>query len=81
VVKLISRHVLAKGQIVIPKVLRETLGMDQGDLVQIELEDDHLIIRKSTDPIEVFREISSSSGSSISMKEIRKELGDRYEED
>lgn len=80
-VRIISRHVLAKGQIVIPKALREILGMYPGDLVQIELEDDHLIIRKSMDPLEVFREISGSSGSSITMKEIRKELRDRYEED
>lgn len=81
VVRIISRHVLAKGQIVIPKVLRETLGIDTGDTVQIELEEDHLIIRKGTNPVEVFREISASSNSTITMKEIKKELESRYEED
>ena len=80
-VRIISRNVLAKGQIVIPKALRDTLGIDTGDTVQIELEDDHLIIRKGTDPVEVFREVSSSSGSGITMKEIKKELEDRYLED
>ena len=78
---MISRHVLGKGQIVIPKLLREVLGIDPGDTVQIELEEDHLIIRKETDPVDVFREVSSSSRSSISMKEIKKELESRYEED
>ncbi|MFO8051778.1 MAG: AbrB/MazE/SpoVT family DNA-binding domain-containing protein [Thermoplasmatota archaeon] len=78
---MISRHVLGKGQIVIPKVIRETLGIDTGDTVQIELEEDHLIIRKATNPVDVFREISSSSDSSVSMKDIKKELESRYEED
>ena len=81
VVGIITRHVLGKGQVVIPKDLRETLGIDTGDIVQIELEDDHLIIRKGSNPVDVFREVSTSSGSKITMKEIKKELETRYEED
>ena len=80
-VRIITRHVLGKGQVVIPKDLRETLGINTGDVVQIELEEEHLIIRKAIDPVDVFREVSSSSGSKITMKEIKKELEDRYEED
>ncbi|MGA1822955.1 MAG: AbrB/MazE/SpoVT family DNA-binding domain-containing protein [Thermoplasmatota archaeon] len=80
-VRITIRHVLGKGQIVIPKVLRETLGIHEGDTVQIELEDDHLIIRKGVNPVDVFREISSSSGTKITMKEIKKELESRYGED
>ncbi|MDG6225929.1 MAG: AbrB/MazE/SpoVT family DNA-binding domain-containing protein [Candidatus Thermoplasmatota archaeon] len=72
-VRIISRPVLAKGQIVIPQAFRETLGINTGDKVQIELEDDHLIIRKKADPLEVFHEISVSFGSTITMKEIKKE--------
>jgi AbrB family looped-hinge helix DNA binding protein len=78
---MITRHVLGKGQVVIPKDLRETLGIDTGDIVQIELEEEHLIIRKATNPVDVFREISASSGSKISMKDIKKELEIRHEED
>lgn len=78
---MISRHVLGKGQIVIPKVLRETLGIHEGDLVQIEMVEDHLILSKATDPVDVFREVSSSSETSISMEDIKKELESRYEEE
>ena len=78
---MISRHVLGKGQIVIPKVLRETLGIYEGDMVQIEMEDDHLIIRKATNPVDIFREVASSSDPSISMKDIKKELESRYDEE
>ena len=80
-VRIISRHVLSKGQIVIPKALRDTLNIETGDEVQIELEGDHLIITKLSDPLEVFREISGSSNTKITMKEIKKELDDRYPED
>jgi AbrB family looped-hinge helix DNA binding protein len=81
VVGIISRNVLAKGQIVIPKALRDTLGIDTGDTVQIELENDHLIIRKGSDPVEVFKDISSSYGSRITIKEIKNLLETRYVED
>ena len=35
----------SKGQIVLPRNLREALGLNQGDRVNIALEDDHITIR------------------------------------
>ena len=35
----------SKGQIVLPKELREALGLAEGDRVRLTLEDDHLAVR------------------------------------
>ena len=37
--------VSSKGQIVLPRNLREALGLNEGDRVSVGLEDDHITIR------------------------------------
>ena len=37
--------VSSKGQIVLPKNVREVLGLREGDRVRVEVEDDHICIR------------------------------------
>ena len=37
--------VSSKGQIVLPKNVREALGLREGDRVRVEVEDDHVCIR------------------------------------
>jgi len=76
---MMTRNVLNKGQIVIPKALRDILGIDVGDEVQIELEGRDIIMRKRSDPVDVFREVSISNDRKITMKDIKKDLASRYQ--
>jgi AbrB family looped-hinge helix DNA binding protein len=78
---MISKNVLAKGQIVIPKTIRDLLGINVGDEMVIDVENDRIILSKKKDVVDVFSEVSKQSRSKISMKEIKRELEARYEED
>lgn len=80
-VKMIIKNVLAKGQFVIPKTIRELLGIHVGDELVIEVENDKLIVSKRNDQKDVFSEICEKHKKTISMKDIKKELSSRYEED
>jgi AbrB family looped-hinge helix DNA binding protein len=81
VVYTISKNVLAKGQIVIPKTIRDLLGINVGDEVVIDIENDKIILSKKQNVANVFLEVCEKSLRRISMKEIKKELETRYEED
>jgi len=76
---MITRNVLAKGQIVIPKTIRDLLGINVGDEVDIDVEDDKIVLSKKQDVASVFLEVCEKSKGKPSMKEIKKELKARYE--
>ncbi len=75
------RNILAKGQIVIPKTIRDLLGINVGDQVVIDVKHDKIILSKKHDVKNIFLEASKRCKQKISMKEIKKELEKRYEED
>ncbi len=78
---MISKNVLAKGQIVIPKTIRDLLGINVGDEMVIDVENDRIILSKKKDVVDVFSEVSKQSTGKISMKEIKRELEAGYEGD
>ena len=78
---MISKNILAKGQIVIPKTIRDLLGINIGDEITIDVKNEKIILTKKENVKEVFLEVSNKSSSKISMKKIKKELKDRYKED
>ena len=47
---IIRRKVGPKGQIVIPKIVRESLGIQPGDEVLMEIREKELLIRPMVDP-------------------------------
>jgi AbrB family looped-hinge helix DNA binding protein len=78
---MITRNVLAKGQIVIPKTIRDMLGINVGDEIIIDVKDEKIILSKKQNIVDIFLEVCERSHSKISMKEIKRELECRYEED
>ncbi len=64
-----------KGVIVIPKDLREVLGIQEGSLVEVRLEEDKIIIRKK----DLWEEIAKR-GVKISAEDAEKELDEAEEE-
>jgi len=81
VVKIISKHVLAKGQIVLPKMIRELLGIKVGDELIIDVKNEQIILSKKQNVSQIFSEVSTQSTGTLSMNKIKKELSKRYEED
>ena len=78
---MIEKNVLAKGQIVIPKTIRDLMGINVGDEMVIDIDDDKIILSKRQNVLEVFLEVCKGSSEKTSIKEIKKELATRYEED
>ena len=78
---MIAKSVLAKGQIVIPKTIRDLMGINVGDEMIIDIEDNKIILTKKQNVLEIFLEVCKGSSGKISIKEIKKELATRYEED
>jgi AbrB family looped-hinge helix DNA binding protein len=78
---MILKNVLAKGQIVIPKTIRELLGINIGDKMIVDVENGKIILSKKQDIVETFVEVSKKSPGKISIKKINKDLKSRYEED
>lgn len=78
---MISRKVLAKGQVVIPKTIRDLLGINEGDDIVIDVDREKIILSKKQDAYDVFLEVSERNAKKITMKDIKKELEARYQGD
>ncbi|MBC7113151.1 MAG: AbrB/MazE/SpoVT family DNA-binding domain-containing protein [Candidatus Methanomethyliales bacterium] len=76
----ITRRVGSKGQIVIPKVFREFLGVRPGEEVVMEIVEKELRIRSEVDP-EKFMEDFCFSPKKLTRKiDLEKVLGEEVEE-
>jgi len=75
---MMTRNVLAKGQIVIPKAIRELMGINVGDAILMDIENRKIIISKKEDVVEIFLEVCEANSRKISMKGIKRELERRY---
>ena len=78
---MILKNVLAKGQIVIPKTIRDLLGINIGDKIIVDVENGKIILSKKQNIVKDFLEVSKKSPGKISMKKIKRDLENRYEED
>ncbi len=78
---MISKNVLAKGQIVIPKTIRDLLGINVGDEIIIDVENEKIVLSKKQNIVDIFLDVCKRSSGKISMKEIKRELKTRYKED
>ncbi len=78
---MIVKDVLAKGQIVIPKTIRDLLGINIGDKLIVDVEKEKIILSKKKDIVQEFETTAKKASGSISMKKIKNEFTRRYEED
>ncbi len=69
-----------KGQVVIPKVFRKSLGITPGSKVTFELHRDKLLVKKSTiDAVKIFDQVAKSGKSvKVSPHEYEEELEERF---
>lgn len=78
---MIVRSILAKGQIVIPKTIRELLNINIGDEILIDIKDGKIVLSKKEKVSKIFYEISRKNKAKISMREIKTTLEERYREE
>lgn len=77
----IKRKLGPKGQIVIPKVVREFLGIEAGDEVIIEVREKEVIIKPETDPEKFVNGFCSLIGKKLKEKiNLEKLLEEEVEE-
>ncbi len=77
---MIEKKVLKKGQVVIPKSIRDLLGLHEGDMVKIDLEGDTIKIKKEKKVSSKLQEIAEKHHRDLSVEEIKDQLKSRYEE-
>ena len=78
---MISKNVLAKGQIVIPKAIRDLLGINVGDKLIVDVKNGKILLSKEQSIVDIFLEVCKRSPGKLSMKSIKRGLEGRYEED
>ena len=71
VIHMEEARISSKGQIVIPKYLRDSIGLKEGDVVLIsKVEDKLMIMKKPGDPTKAL----IKAGQEIGLKNIRREI-------
>lgn len=78
---IIKREIGEKGQVVIPKDIREFLGLEKGQKVVFEVKDKEVILKKEQDVEKFLNEFFSVARSkkNLSIKDINKIREKQYE--
>lgn len=70
-----------KGQVVIPKQIREEIGLYPGEKIEFDLNDSEIIIRKKKNPIKLFLEVKKLANKKFTESDFKKIDWDKlYEE-
>jgi AbrB family looped-hinge helix DNA binding protein len=78
----LERTISTKGQIVVPKDVRDQLGLKPGSEIVFEINGDTAVIRaktKSKDFVEEFAAITPKKLKTISVREIKSILDEQYD--
>ncbi len=80
---IIRREIGEKGQVVIPKDIREFLGLKEREEVVFEVKGNEVIIRKKEDSREILKDFLNVPRTKRkgSVKEIKKIIEERYDEE
>lgn len=77
----IKRRVGPKGQIVIPKIVREALGIQAGDEIIIEVREKELLMKPDLDPEEFIDDFCSTGKKKLTRKIDLKKILEEEAED
>ncbi len=82
---LIKRTVGARGQVVLPKDIREQFGFREGSEIAFEARENEVVIKPAKTPEQMVAEFCSISSKRIHIKDgpkwIKKVLDEQYEEE
>ena len=74
-----------KGRIIIPRSIRDSLGIKSGDELILSVEEDKIVVQKSSDAFDILRTVFKNlefdrslrrKAEEEAIKEIKKELGE-----
>lgn len=75
---MIEKRVLKKGQVVIPKAIRDLLGIHEGDTVIVDVDDDAIQLYKRRHVGARLARIAERHGKQLTMQTIKKRLTQRH---
>jgi len=75
---IIQRKIGPKGQVVIPKDIRNLLGLKEGSLINFEVIDNKVFINASWTPTEFIEEFLNTPKKLKEKIDIKKQLDERY---
>lgn len=80
---IIKREIGEKGQIVIPKDIREHLGLNTGVNIIFEVRDNEVVIKKEEDALKIVEDFFNTPKikRKIGVKELKKAYEEQYEEE
>ena len=76
---IIKREIGEKGQVVIPKDIREYLGLDIGSNIVFEVKDNQVAIKKEQDPEEFLKDFLDTPKIKRGKKSIKEMILDQYD--
>jgi AbrB family looped-hinge helix DNA binding protein len=77
---MIKRTIGPKGQVVIPKDIREHIGLREGSRVVFDVRDKEIIIKNETDPMKFVEEFCRVPKKvRLDIKKIKKIIEEQYE--
>ncbi|ODS37823.1 MAG: hypothetical protein A7315_13130 [Candidatus Altiarchaeales archaeon WOR_SM1_79] len=62
-----------RGQITIPKTIRKSLSLEEGDVVDFFYFDDMVLLKKKKEPVEVFRSLAEKVRNEFKRKGITRD--------
>ncbi|MEM2049809.1 MAG: AbrB/MazE/SpoVT family DNA-binding domain-containing protein [Thermoproteota archaeon] len=77
----IKMRVGPKGQVVIPKIIREAFGIKPGDEIIMEVRENELLMRPELDPEKFVEEFCSTGGKKLTRKIDLKSIMEEEAED
>ena len=73
----IKGRVGKKGEIYIPKKIRESVGLIPGDEIEVDVDEGKLVIRKKPSALDLLKQRPLATIKVEEMREIRKRLSER----
>lgn len=78
---IIRREIGEKGQVVIPKDIRDFLGLKEREKIVFEVKDNEVVLKKEKDALEIFEDFFNTPKIKRGKKTIKEMILEQYDEE